>query len=289
MSARLRPGTIKKSRLFKFKRYYQAPTPVGGHSREQRREVHIKQSSWRRGLIGGLAVLAAIGLIYRFGLVRQAEVRGGLDQASAAEVQSLAEQYLRQHWYSRFKPLISPAKLAGSIELADSRFSGTVATVSLLGDKLVIDTQLRRPAARWTASGGSRTYLVDDTGVVYIDNEALALAGGLPLIEDASGLELVPGEQLASTSTLDFVQLLDELLSAEDIYVAAGRRYVLAVSPREIQLDVSGQPYRVKFIATRGAVDQVKELSAVLAHLKKTGITPRSYIDLRVDDTAYYR
>ena len=233
-----------------------------------------------------MALLILGGLTYQFGFIRSVDVAGLSDEASAEAV-NLADDYLHRSWYSTFKPLADPGKLANSIELADSRFSGTAANWSWWDDRLTISSTLRQPAALWQAKNDGNHYLIDSGGVVYVDSDEPG--ANLPVIQDSTDLKVNLGQQVISTTTLDFILLLNDKLDEYMVLPNSGRTYLLLDSPREVQLVLSGQPYKVRFITSRAASDQANELKEALDYLSRQNRLPSKYIDLRINDTAYYR
>jgi hypothetical protein len=271
--------------LFKKERYHQGPSPLDDQSREQRRQTRGQESHIKRNLILVAALVFLALALYQFGFIRQVEV-AGLDSETSLEVSQLAEDYINRSWYSSFKPLSDVQGLAGSIELADSRFSGTQAQLEVLGSKVIISSTVRTPAANWQVNGDTNTYLMDTDGVVYEDEEVDSRQ--LPVIRDMTGLQAELGSQAASTNVLDFILLLDERISAEGLFPRQSRTYLLAESPKDVRLEAGASGYQVKFTTDRGASDQAAELKVILKYLDDVNRTPSTYIDLRVDDTGYY-
>ena len=281
--SRLRPG---RRGLFKKQRYHQGPTPLGEQSREQRRQDRSQKTTLKHRLAGFAALFILGALTYQFGFIRSADVIG-LDSEASKEAVDIAHDFLHRGWYTAFKPLSDPDKLANSIELADSRFSGTQASWSWLDDTLTISSTLRQPVAVWQAKNDGNHYLLDSDGVVYIDSDQQS--GNLPIVQDTTALKVDLSQQIISTTTLDFILLLNEKLDEYKVMPNSGRTYLLLDSPREVQLAIAGQPYKVRFITSRAASDQANELKEALDYLNKQKRTPSKYIDLRINDTAYYR
>jgi hypothetical protein len=65
-------------------------------------------------------------------------------------------------------------------------------------------------------------------------------------------------------------------------------RFEQTDSPRELRLYLSGVGYYVRLNIDRSATDQADELGNALEYLRDRG-RPSRYIDLRVDNTAFYR
>lgn len=275
---------------FKSASYHGGPRPNEDQTREQRRHVRGQHRHRKRHLIyfGILALLVLY--VYQFGFIRSIRVEG-LNPATTETIKTLANRYLDRSWYARFKPLAAVEGLSTQIELSDSRFSGTTTSLSWLSSELIIASQQRAPVALWQPDQTGEQYLLDENGVVYEDPQANIGGQNLPLIVDTSAFakQINLGQQAVSQTRLEFVRLLAKKLNDLSIYAAYSKYYQFSESPREIRLIVGGLPYYVRFNTDRGATDQASELAETLAHLSRLRRTPSDYIDLRVDDTAYYR
>src|SRR5690606_30209900 len=152
---------------------------------------------WFAIILCGLAAA-----VYLFGFIRSVNV-AGLETGDAQAVRQTTEDYFKDSWYRRFKPLSNLDSLAGSIELQDSRFDGTTATVGWLSDSVTVSSRLRMPVASLRLNGDDNIYLLDDNGVIFIDNDSKAAA--LPRVIDTTTLSFQPGQQYIGQDKLGFI------------------------------------------------------------------------------------
>lgn len=273
-------------RLFKGQTYHKSLSPRSSQSREQRRELSGRQKALKRRMWFGVILCGLAGAVYLFGFIRSVEV-AGLEAGDAETVRQAADDYFKGSWYRRFKPLSNLDSLAGSIELQDSRFDGTTASVGWLSDSVTVSSRLRQPVASLKLSGDNSAYLLDNNGVIFIDSDSKVSA--LPKVIDTTELNFLPGQQYIGLDKLRFILLLDSQIEDKGLYPGKNWDFLIDDSPKEVQLSVPGVTYKVRFHTGRPASDQAAELEAALKHLKRVNRTPAKYIDLRVDDTAYYQ
>lgn len=137
--------------------------------------------------------------------------------------------------------------------------------------------------------GGNGTFVLDINGKALravTDSRTLA-SFKLPTLIDQSGLKLTINQRVLSSTDISFIQTVMAQLAAKKLVVTGLR---LPVASREIDVNIAGQPYFVKFNLQNGdARLQSGSFLATQAHLASQGITPTQYIDVRVPGRAYYQ
>lgn len=110
----------------------------------------------------------------------------------------------------------------------------------------------------------------------------------LPLVSDQSDVQINTGTIALPSSSVSFIQTVVRELQAKNIAIEsltlpAAAAYELDVKPR-------GVGYFVKFnMHADTALQQSGTFLAVQQRLSAQGITPGSYIDVRLDGRAYYK
>ncbi len=154
---------------------------------------------------------------------------------------------------------------------------------------LKADIRFRTPVFTWKDVGGKDQF-VDSEGVLFSKNlDPTVNANKLIKIEDQSGVVLEAGSSVLTANLVQFVGMLHSKVPVLYGANAKVERVIIPKSTREVQIQISGSPYIVKFNSTRNLDEQIGELQTLLAFLKASNATPSAYIDLRVPHKAFYK
>jgi len=265
---------------FSPQNYYRtSPPDETKPSREERRTVE----GVRRRRLGRLSRIVLL-LLLVFGLWYFGTVSGAVVQSNTGQTAELqAELSRRLSGWRVFKPLVNPGRLSDDIKQADGSISELNLTWSF-GSRQLHASAIYRQAVARAVNGQSALGLIGQDGVFY-EGEA---DDDLPSIEDTGGLEPVDGQAFVPIRTLDFIRLVEQSIGQLPPDIRSSRRYQLVESSREVYL-TSSRPFVVKLSIERPAADQMQELGETLKFLSQRKRVPQEYIDLRVDDTAYYQ
>ena len=153
---------------------------------------------------------------------------------------------------------------------------------------LKAEVRFRKAVFTWRDASGSVQF-VDSNGVLFSKNlDPSVNSSKLIAIEDQSGIVLQAGSSVLTDSLIQFVgQLYNKLPPLYENNMAG--KVIVPQSTREVQVQMNGAPYVIKFNSTREINGQVGELATLLNFLKANGITPKEYIDLRVAHKAFYK
>jgi hypothetical protein len=164
----------------------------------------------------------------------------------------------------------------------------TVKSSVPFGKNLEVDARFRRAVFTWRDASGE-TQFVDKNGVLFSkDLDASVDTKKLIGIEDQSGTVLEPGNPVLTTNLVKFVgHLHDKTTSVFPTKQIA--KVIVPRSTREIQLQMTGVPYLIKFSSERNLDEQIAELKTLVDYLISKGIQPASYIDIRVPHKAFYK
>lgn len=164
--------------------------------------------------------------------------------------------------------------------------TATVA-VPLLGQRPVVYIEPYRPSFVLTTTD-NKAYLLDETGRALASVSQITDNGELsvPTVEDKSGIQVNLGARALPTNTVQFTSQIASILDAAKV-----RYQSLVLPPASSELDVyiSGTPYFVKFNLQADARLQAGTYLATKQRLEKDKITPSQYIDVRVNERAYYK
>lgn len=110
--------------------------------------------------------------------------------------------------------------------------------------------------------------------------------GGLPTIRDDSGLIPEPGKSGLPRHTIQTVTELLRLAASTGLDVES---MVLPVAPNEVNMNIRGTTYLVKFSLDHDPRQGIGALIALRDKFKSENITPNTYVDLRIPDKAFYK
>ena len=257
---------------------------------KKRAETH-QQIKRRALLVIGFVAILTLG--YRMSLTSVALqsnasarlVSSKKDQYEAAILKSYrASTIANQSW------LLDTAALNKSVmsqfpEVGQLNFS----TSAPLSTALKVNIRFRAPVFTWRDASNLDQF-VDKDGVLFGQNLDPAVnTAKLTRIEDQSGTVLQAGTSVLTAELVQFVGQLHAKIPPLYGSGATISRVIIPKSTREVQMQVSGQPYLIKFSSTRDINEEVGELQSLLSFLKTQNVTPSAYIDLRVPHKAFYK
>lgn len=194
-----------------------------------------------------------------------------------------ADYYFSSRPFERFRFALRRDQFASVLR---SRLP-EVSTVAVSGAKGLASTELtvalRRPVAVWQ-SDGNRVY-VDQEGQTFKNNY---YAEPSVVIEDQSGLSLDGKTQLVASSRL--LRFAGKLVSGVDAAgIGSVQKVVIPLGAlRQLDISLSGKPYRIKTQMDREPVGQVADIVSAVRYFDSHGVRPE-YIDVRVEGKAFYR
>lgn len=280
---RRRPGKI-----FNGNRYYHATTPEVS-PRPSREERRVSQGATRRHgrfmMRFLLIVVATLGGWYLGSLDGKISLQSSQPHKATGLVTALQEHLTG---WRKIKVLLNPAGLSKELKSEFPELAQLQLSTTFTSRQLHVSAIYRQPVA-FLIDGQSRILgAVDHEGVVYAD-ESLE-ADKLPRIEEATPLNPEASKPFIASRVLTFIRQIEIALSVAAETVRTERHhYRLVEQGREVHL-VSQHPFIVKLSIDRSAQDQINELTELLHYFSEHHHrTPANYVDLRVDDTAYYR
>jgi hypothetical protein len=264
---------------------------------EPRRNIDIKAvGSFARNRFGLLIIALAV-LIGFFNLVRLSSSpkieslntpEASYLLHSRADYQAAAEHLLASSMFNGNKLTVNTDKLAAELQKEFPELTTVNVALPLAGHRPVF--YVRTAAPRFIlVSSTSQSFVVDENGrallaTVNVPNiEKL----NLPVIHDESGVKLERGHVILSHRATMLVSVVVDQLKASNVAIA---RLTLPAAANQLNVYVAGKPYYVKFnLETIQITQQTGTYLATVAHLSKQGITPKEYIDVRVDGRVYYK
>jgi hypothetical protein len=266
---------------------------AAGESRAQIKSPRLKEHELKRhrnllltGLLG--AVIAAAGLWW---LVQQfsagtLEIRSStvLTQGTVdtAKYQRILNNYFAARPLERFRFVLRQDTLQAYVQ----REASEVAEISVdgngnFGGHGVATLTFREPLVGWQIR--DKTYFIDSQGVSF---EKSYYGSPSVTVHDASGINPADGA-IASSRFLAFLGRVVHGINSSGV----GSVSKVTLPPgmtREVDINLSGKPYRLKLQMDREPTGQVADVVAMVRFLDSKQITP-TYVDVRVPSKAFYR
>lgn len=186
------------------------------------------------------------------------------------------------------KLTINTGQIAKELQEKFPELAHVSVVLPIFGSQPAIHIQTARPALVLASSRTGGVFLVDDSGRAIMDaaKVAASVKEKLPVVQDQSGLSVSVGSGALPGSNVDFITEVIGQLSAKGIRVTS---MVLPAVASELDIWIEGAPYFVKFNLRGDARVEAGAFLAVKQQLEREGKTPSSYIDVRVENKAYYR
>lgn len=240
-----------------------------------------------------LASLMLILLAFRLTL-RSTNVTGAqaLSKQDSAKYQTYLNEYLANNTLANQSWSLDIPKLEGKIiEEFPELESAEISHNAPLGSSLKAKLSFRTPVYVWRDVSKQERF-IDKNGVLFAENKMPVKTSGLVAIQDQSGLVAEAGDTTVSKQTLQFLGALPgelKLLYPRSKGSQPLKEVAVPLSTREVRVKPQGVGYFIKFNTNREVSKQAGELKVLLAHLKKRGITPKQYIDIRIATRAFYK
>lgn len=159
---------------------------------------------------------------------------------------------------------------------------------SIFSSSTEVDIVFRTPHFVWKDVSGT-SYFVDKNGVLFKINRLKGVnTTKMVHIDDQSGVTLSKSNSVLTKPLIKFIGQLPN--QAIRVYGSKAKveKVIIPQSIRELRFKISGQPYEVKLSTARSIHNQMGELKTLLNFLKGRS-SPKSYIDLRVENKAFYK
>lgn len=199
-------------------------------------------------------------------------------------------KYLDRNPVADFKPLISIDKIRGELLEAFPELAEVKITVPVVGDSLIVDLTERNDRLVLKTGDGDY-FIVDQNGFAYERYDPSKGLDGVLVLEDNTNVQyhLDTTKQLISPSLVSTIQDINKGLSSLSTYKDQTFRFKITDEARVIYAVPSKTKYTIKFQQNESIAQQLANLKDALAYMKKKGIAPQQYIDVRVNGTTYYK
>lgn len=206
-------------------------------------------------------------------------------QRSETTYQSFIANELARSFTNKSKLTINAKSITTALQNKYPEVSSAVITLPLIGHRPIVYISVSSPALILATTSGAYYISQDGRPLVRVADVTNPVTG-LTTVSDATGISITVGEQALPTNTVAFITEVLEQLKASNIPI---NQASLPLEANELEVRVSGQPYKVRYNLLGDAKLQTGTFLAVKSRLQGSGEVPHEYIDVRVASRAYYK
>jgi hypothetical protein len=285
------PRAPQASPVFSY--YSNRPSDISreGETRGEQAVQPSRLQKWR--YIPSYAALLGItvSLVYLSTLSTQPRIIIQ-DKAAAAvlrdpsDYEAAARDLLAGSLLNRSKITINTASLSRAMQKRFPELRSVTVTLPVASRRPVIAVRPARPALILVSQGNA--YVVDSDGrAILTESEPAGTAiPELPVVRDESGLDVEVGKTVLPKQSTEYIVTVLAQLQAKQLQPES---LTLPALANELHVRLRGQPYYVKFNTAGDPRIAAGTFLAVKQRLEAETQLPGEYIDVRVDERAYYR
>lgn len=239
--------------------------------------------------------LALIGIIISFGniLWLDSNPKILLPTANSSAVlrdsehyRQAVQQYIQKSLVNRSKITIDTLALSQNLRTRFPEVKDVTVTMPLLGRRPIIHITPALPSVLLSTPSG--LYVLDNKGraILTAAQAVSPAAAELPLVVDESAADITIGKGVLPVQTVTFIEVVLAQLKAKQLPVES---VTLPTAAEELHIKLKDHTYFVKLNTTSDPKQAIGTFLAVKSHLETDKKTPNEYIDVRVEERAYYR
>ena len=203
-----------------------------------------------------------------------------------ADYQKSAERILGGSIFNRNRITINTVNIENEIMAEFPELGQVSVNLPIFGNQPVISIVAKQPAMALTSQQG--VYVLDANGVVM--TRASSITGfdniKLPIVNDESSLTVEIGKGVLTSQQVDFISVLVTQLNLNKKQVSS---VTLPPIINQVQIKLKGFNYYIKFDMQNDPKTSAGAFLALSKRLAKDGATPAEYVDVRIEDRAFYR
>jgi len=203
-----------------------------------------------------------------------------------ADYQKSAERILGGSIFNRDRITINTVHIENEIMAEFPELGQVSVSLPVFGRNPVISIVAKQPAMALTSQQGA--YVLDANGVVMA--RASSITGfdniKLPIVNDESSLTVEIGKGVLTSQQVDFISVLVTQLNLNKKQVSS---VTLPPIINQVQIKLKGFNYYIKFDMQNDPKTSAGAFIALSKRLAKDGATPAEYVDVRIEDRAFYR
>lgn len=258
----------------------------------RRRERIIKYWRQRLGMfIAGIVLIVCV--LYTLHLNDNAKVvvitpgTSGYFLQPTETYQQAAAKVFAESVLNNNKVTVNSVSIQQKLQQQFPELSDVSVTIPLMSHRPIVYIAPTMPALVLKTATGD--YILDSKGQALLSTSQVADMDslGLPVVTDQGILKVKTGVSALAGTEITFIKTVVAELNAKQIDIES---MVLPTDAYQLNVKPRGVGYYVKFnMHEATARQQSGTFLAVRERLSSQGITPSSYIDVRLDGRAYYK
>ncbi|MEO8862709.1 MAG: hypothetical protein ABI354_00095 [Candidatus Saccharimonadales bacterium] len=289
------PSTPNRTAAFSYYNQKRSPSDlnVGRKRQGPAALIAVTSSRIKRRHLPELVAWFAIVVAIMYSLTLQTAPRINVvsQPGTVSRSPEVYKDDVQSIWQSSFlnrsKLTVKTGDIRGGIQKQFPEIVDIDIELPLLGRRPAITLTTAAPAFVLSSTNGS--FYVDRNGKVLalVKDVSKNNVGTLIKLIDETQTHATPGRRVVSQPAADYLIKLNQLLSSAHLNVDS-----ITMPPKaanEADVRITGEAYFVKFLIGSNEQQGVGALVAVQAKLDNDHVTPKEYIDLRVDEKAFYR
>lgn len=279
-----------------FSYYSSRNNAAGPRSTTREAEATTKKAARHRrwlvyfpSLLSLVLVLGAVSYITTLSTNPRIEIKTGSTFVAVQEeavYHTAAAALMKKSIFSQSKLTVDTDALAATFKDEFPELGDVVVVMPLIGRRAVFEIRPAQPALVLIGSGGS--YIIDSSGRPVLKGSQLAssIRDKLPVVSDEAGTDISIGKQLVTYELVAFIRDVDAQFKAKAVAIDS---YALPFQAHEVHVRLQGKGYVLKLNTENDARQQIGTYIALVDKLSHDGITPAEYIDVRIEERAYYK
>lgn len=192
----------------------------------------------------------------------------------------------KQSLLNRIKLTVSTDKISRQIQDEFNELGNVSIQLPLLGHRPTVVLSPASPVLHLIGSNGAFYVAQDGKVMAPVTDVSQNRLNDLPLVRDESNLTVEPGNGILSAPETDFLRKLYKYLKAANLDVQSITLPRNAAGQADVRL--VGEGYFVKFSMQNDPRQAVGSYLAIKASMQAENITPKHYIDARVEEKIFY-
>ncbi len=211
----------------------------------------------------------------------------GTVHRDAKAYQEAIETLWKQSILHRSKVTLSTTAMSRKIQEQFPELASAHIQLPLLGQRATVILVPAKPLLQLVSNNGS--FYVAPSGIVMsrLEDVQQNQVNNLPTVRDESGIEAEPGKSILAPSEATYLSDLTRHLELSSVSFASITLPKNAARQADVRL--TGESYFVKFSFDSDPRQAVGTFLAIQKKLQTSNSKPNEYIDVRVDEKAFYK
>lgn len=239
-----------------------------------------------------LAIIVIVGCLFYASLLDNkprvmvsASSTGKPLQRPTKVYESYINQQLAGSFMNRSKLTFNGEPIVTNLHKQFPEVANAIIAIPLVGHRPVVHIAVASPAFILGSSSGAYYISTNGKPLVKVSEVENPLSNILT-VTDETNLPITIGQQILPTDTVAFITAVTRQLKAANTPVQS---VTLPLEVNELQVRVIGQPYAIRYNTLGDARLQTGTFLAVKNRLEGSREVPKEYIDVRVEERAYYK